>query len=86
MNEAFVATLWCAEGPGAWTFVTVPEHLAPPVSAGWGRTPVRATVDGHTWDTSVWRDKQRRTLLAVPKKVRRGKGAGDAVEVVLAVR
>ena len=43
-----------------------------------------ATVDGHTWQTSVWRDrKSRRTLLAVPKHVRGAKGDGDSVYVRL---
>lgn len=65
---------------GAWYFVEVPEELAPPVTEGWGRTPVTATVDGVTWETSVWRGKDGRTLLAVPKKVRRGKREGDEVE------
>jgi len=87
MNEpSFRALLFRSDGPGAWTFVEVPEELAPPVSAGWGRTPVRATVDGRSWDTSVWRDKGVRTLLAVPKRVRRGKEDGDEVEVAIAPR
>ena len=41
-----------------------------------------ATVDGVTWETSIWRDtKSNRSLLAVPKKYRGGKGDGDAVTV-----
>ena len=84
--SAFTATLWRSPGPGGWTFATVPEEHAPPVTEGWGRTPVTATVDGLTWKTSVWRDKTHGTLLPVPKRVRRGKGEGDAVEVSLALR
>ena len=77
----FTATLFKSPGKGGWTFATIPEELAPPVTAGWGRTPVMATVDGMTWKTSVWRDKGTKSLLAVPKKIRRGKGHGDTVEV-----
>jgi hypothetical protein len=45
---------------------------------------VRATVDGHTWKTSIWRDtKTKRTLLAVPQRVRGSKGDGDSVSVHL---
>jgi hypothetical protein len=80
-GATFRATLFKIASTGGWHFVTVPEALAPPVTEGWGRTPVRATVDGHTWETSVWRDKGKRTLLAVPKKVRGEKGHGDEVEV-----
>ncbi len=50
---------------------------------GWGRTPVRATVDGVTWATSVWRGRNGEALLAVPKHVRRGKGHADRVRVVI---
>ena len=47
----------------------------------WGRTPVLATVDGYEWKTSVWRGKDGRTLLAVPKRARGAKGDGDRVKV-----
>jgi hypothetical protein len=80
----FKATLFRYPGEGGWTFAPVPDRCAPPVTHGWGRTPVRATVDGVTWETSVWRDtKSDRTLLAVPKRVRGKKDHGDTVEVEL---
>ena len=50
----FSATLFTYPGNGGWTFTAVPERFAPPVTEGWGRTPVEATVDGTTWKTSVW--------------------------------
>lgn len=77
----FTAELFQYPGKGGWTFAPVPEKYAPPVTHGWGRTPVRATVDGTSWDTSVWREKTGRTLLAVPKHVRGAKGHGDTVRV-----
>ena len=79
----FSANLFRYPGKGGWTFVTVPEELAPPVTAAWGRTPVLATVDGYAWHTSVWREKSGRTLLAVPKQARGSKGHGDEVDVQL---
>lgn len=79
----FDATLFRVDGKGGWTFAPVPEHLAPPVTAGWGRTPVVAVVDGREWRTSVWRERSGRTLLPVPKAVRRGKEHGDTVHVLL---
>jgi hypothetical protein len=80
----FRATLWRYPGKGGWHFATVPDDYAPPVTHGWGRTPVRAKVDDHEWETSVWRGKDGRTLLAVPKVARGAKGDGDTVQVALA--
>lgn len=80
----FQSRLFRIEGPGGWTFATIPRSHAPPVTAGWGRTPVRATVDDHTWNTSVWWDtKRQETLLAIPKRIRGQKGAGDPVTIEL---
>lgn len=82
----FKAKLFRYPGAGGWHFAPVPERYAPPVTHGWGRTPVRASVDGISWDTSVWRDKREGTLLAVPKRVRGKKGHGDTVLVELEPR
>ena len=80
----FAATLFRTPGKGGWHFAPVPAAKAPSARLGWGRSPVRATVDGTTWDTSVWWDsKSERTLLAVPKSVRGTKGDGDRVKVTL---
>jgi hypothetical protein len=75
-----------SEGKGSWYFVPVPDRLAPPVTHGWGRTPVTATVEGTTWETSVWRGKDGRTLLALPKAVRGRWDDGDVVSVTLRFR
>ena len=79
----FDALLFRVPGPGGWVFATVPAEHAPSAALAWGRTPVHATVDGHAWRTSVWREKSGRVLLAVPKKVRGSKDDGDAVRVQL---
>jgi hypothetical protein len=79
----FTSTLFRVQGKGGWTFAPVPEDLAPSVSEAWGRTSVVATVDGRTWNTSVWRERSGRTLLPVPKAVRAGKEGGDPVKVRL---
>lgn len=79
----FEATLFRTPGKGGWHFAPVPDHLAPPVTEGWGRTPVHAVVDGYAWRTSVWRGRDGRTLLAVPIRARGTKGDGDTVHVAL---
>ena len=83
VRTTFTARLWRVPGKGGWTFATVPERHAPSAALAWGRVPVVATVDGHRWKTSVWREKSGRTLLPVPKAARGAKGEGDEVEVVL---
>jgi len=47
---------------------------------------VKATVDGRSWDTSVWRDKKHGTLLPVPKRFLGEKGDGAVVSVELRPR
>jgi hypothetical protein len=85
-KTVFRARLFRYPGPGGWTFAVVPAKHAPPATHPWGRTPVRASVDGHSWPTSVWRDKQHGTLLPVPKRFLGEKGDGDLVSVELAPR
>lgn len=80
-STSFSSTLIRYPGKGGWTFAPVPTKYAPSVTHGWGRTPVRATVDAHSWNTSVWRGKDGRTLLPIPKRVRGTKGHGDRVRV-----
>ena len=70
-------------GKGGWTFAPIPRKHAPPVTHGWGRTPVMASVDGRSWPTSVWRGKDGNTLLPVPRSIRGPKGNGDSVRVQL---
>jgi hypothetical protein len=79
----FESKLFRIPGKGGWVFAPVPEGHAPTETLGWGRTPVRATVDGVSWDTSVWRERSGRTLLAVPAKVRGDKDHDDVVSVRL---
>lgn len=79
----FRSTLFKIPGPGGWTFAKVPDRHAPPATEAWGRTPVRASVDGRSWETSVWRDKKHGCLLPVPRAIRAGKGDGDPVLVEL---
>ena len=61
----FVAILFRYPGKGGWTFAPVPKKHAPPVTRGWGRTPVLATVDDVTFETSIWTDKKGQVLLPV---------------------
>jgi hypothetical protein len=77
----FTSELIRFPGKGGWVFAAVPEEHAPTVTQGWGRTPVSATVDGKAWETSVWREKSGRTLLAVPAKIRGEKDHNDLVYV-----
>ncbi|MBM4195239.1 MAG: DUF1905 domain-containing protein [Gemmatimonadetes bacterium] len=83
VRVAFNAKLWRYPGKGGWHFVDVPRKYAPSATVGWGRSPVTAQVDGKEWKTSVWREKSGRTLLPVPRAVRRAKTVGDRVQVGL---
>jgi hypothetical protein len=82
-SQRFKSTLFRVPGKGGWVFAPIPARHAPLATHAWGRTPVRAIVDGQSWKTSVWRAKDGRSLLAVPKKVRGKKDDGDIVVVEL---
>jgi uncharacterized protein DUF1905 len=78
----FRTTLVRYPGKGGWTFAQIPPELAPPITRGWGRTPVHAVVDDYGWDTSIWRSSgSKGAVLAVPKRARGAKGHGDVVMV-----
>jgi Domain of unknown function (DUF1905) len=72
-------------GEAAWVFAPVPDEHAPGTAGPFGRVPVRATVDGRSWPTSVWRDSRAGWLLPVPARIRRGKDDGDVVTVAIEV-
>lgn len=82
----FEAELLKANVDGAWIFVEVPEEFRHTQTLAWGRTPVSATVDGRSWDTSVWREKTGRSYLPVPKKIRKKKEPGDSVSVTISYK
>ena len=83
-NSTFTARLFRHKGKAAWYFAAIPKRYAPASTHPWGRRPVVATVDGHTWTTSVWRAKDGDgSVLAVPKRIRGAKGDGDTVRVQL---
>jgi hypothetical protein len=77
----FATTLRRIPGKGGWTYVSVPKKLAPPITRAWARTPVRATIDGVEWTTSIWRAKTGEGFLPVPKRVRAAKEAGTRVTI-----
>jgi hypothetical protein len=85
MQQTFEATLVRWPGASGWVFAPVPPQHAPDAAGPFGRVPVIATVNGHTWATSVWRDKAAGWLLAVPARVRSGKDHGDVVNVAIEV-
>lgn len=68
-------------GKGGWTYVTIPKTLAPPITRAWARTPVRATLDGVEWETSIFRSKTGEGFLPIPKRVRGAKEEGRRVSV-----
>jgi hypothetical protein len=81
ITRRFKTTLRRLPGKGGWTFVAIPKKLAPPITRAWARTPVRASIDGVEWDTSVWRSKTGEGFLPVPKRIRGGKEEGARVAI-----
>jgi hypothetical protein len=84
MSE-FWSTLFKVPGKGGWTFAPIPDEHAPPITGPWGRVPVVATFDGRRFEGSAWKDTKRGWLLAIPAKVRGGRGEGDTAWITLEV-
>src|SRR2546423_12872665 len=78
---AFTATL---QGRGPAAAIVLDDEQVAAVGEGAKRFPVVATVNGHTWRTSVAR-MHGEFLVGLSKAVREGAGAeaGDTVEVEL---
>lgn len=81
MEVNFETKLFRYPGKGGWTFAEVPAEFAPSFRLSFGRTPVRAELNGKKWDTSVWTEKSGKILLPVPKNIRGFLGEGDKVRI-----
>jgi Bacteriocin-protection, YdeI or OmpD-Associated/Domain of unknown function (DUF1905) len=77
-----LTTTLAARGPAA--AVVLDDELVAAIGEGAKRFPVRATVNGYTWRTTVARMRGE-FLLGLSRGVRESAGveAGDEVEVVL---
>jgi hypothetical protein len=97
VNFAFDAELWIwdARRDESWTFVSLPadasdeiRDLAVGPRRGFGSVPVRVSIGGSTWRTSVFPDGARGVyVLPVKRAVRRAEGieAGDVAAVTVEV-
>ena len=91
----FGAECWEWQARASWYFVSLPIEVADEIDAeyghrvaGFGSIRVEVTVGGSTWQTSVFPDTGRGTLvLPLKKEVRRreGIGVGDTVDLALTV-
>lgn len=64
-----------------WFVAPLPYDIKVEAVHAFGRTPVIATVNNKTWSTSLWTEKDGKTMIAIPKKVRGGLLEGDEVEI-----
>ena len=85
--------LW-SEGKGRWHFLTIPAEQAIEIRLlaqasgprrGFGSVRVAATIDGVTWNTSIFPQKSGGYILPIKADVRRRAGisADDEVTVSL---
>ena len=94
IRHTFTSSLLQHSALGGWYFVSLPNDLSLEIRSqskhleeGWGRLKVNATVDGLSWNTSIWYDKKLGTyLLPIKAAIRHKKNliAPSLVEVLLA--
>lgn len=87
--------IWDARRADTWTFVSLPTGLSDEItgltdglSGGFGAVPVRVTIGGSTWTTSVFPDRGRGCyVLPVKKAARKAEGLafGDVARVKVEV-
>jgi hypothetical protein len=85
--------LWDARRMDAWTFVSLPPDRCEEIREqahgprrGFGAVPVRATIGGSTWRTSIFPDSGRGTyVLPVKRAVRKAESldVGDEARVTI---
>jgi len=87
----FEGEIWEWRGPAPYYFVTVPEdeaaelqEVAAAVTYGWGVVPVRATIGGTEWTTSLF-PKDGGYVLPLKDRVRKAEGIeeGDTISVTM---
>jgi len=66
---------------GSWRVAYLPESIVLEAVREFGRTPVIAQCCLQEWKTSLWTDKDGKTMLPIPKKIRGLLDEGDVVEV-----
>ncbi len=95
MEFNFESELWEYNGQGAWHFISLPKDtfavindVAGDAKRGFGSVRVEVTIGNSTWNTSIFPDSKRGTVvLPVKKAVRTAEKieAGDTASLTLRV-
>ena len=94
-SYSFKTELRLYPGEAGWHFLTLPPEVADDIRAltagaskAFGSIKVQAKVDGHAWQTSLFRDSKSASYLLPVKKEIRNKAHlkdGDSVQVQLEI-
>jgi len=94
LSYEFTTALWLYEGPGGWTFASLPVAVSAEIKAhvgrgrGFGSVRVTVTIGASSWQTSIFPDNKAGTyLLPVKAAVRKAEGveAGDSTTIQIQI-
>lgn len=93
LNYEFETEMWLYSGKAAWHFVTVPKEFSEHIKAfvqsktpGFGSIRVKASVNGHEWQTSIFPDTKSGCYQLPIKAIIRKKAkvlSGERVKIRL---
>lgn len=89
-THKITARVWLWQGDSPWHFITIEKEESKKIKNDWhwprrgfGAIPVKVSIGGTTWKTSIFPEKEGSYLLPLKKEVRQKEGIGVGKTITL---